>query len=161
VIPNLQPLFESPKLDRELRNLIRDNFREFLSPPANHGQLLFTSLHPVQGHILKKESDQRILHCGWYFSFIFLISKNNVNKSLLTENMDLHETGLINISGTIDEDKKILLVPTDQEIESVFSDETAENLRRVHNIEDNTDDDDDLPLSEVFSLQISFIKPII
>lgn len=52
-------------------------------------------------------------------------------------------------------------MPTDQEIESVFSDETAENLRRVHNIEDNTDDDDDLPLSEVFSLQISFIKPII
>ncbi|EDV59943.1 integrator complex subunit 3 homolog [Drosophila erecta] len=132
VIPNLQPLFESPKLDRELRNLIRDNFREFLSPPANLGQLLYPSTHTVQGHILKKESDQRILHC---------------------ENADLHETGLINISGTVisvvDEDKKISLVPTDQEIESVFSDGTAENLRRVHNIDENTDDDDDLPLSKV------------
>lgn len=29
VIPNLYPLFESPKLDRELKSLIRDNFREF------------------------------------------------------------------------------------------------------------------------------------
>lgn len=30
VIPNLQPLFESAKLDRDLRVAIRDNFREFM-----------------------------------------------------------------------------------------------------------------------------------
>ncbi|KAG5677458.1 hypothetical protein PVAND_007216 [Polypedilum vanderplanki] len=30
VIPNLSHLFESQKLDRELRNMIRENFREFL-----------------------------------------------------------------------------------------------------------------------------------
>jgi integrator complex subunit 3 len=30
VIPNLQPLFESPKLDKDLRTAIRDNFREFM-----------------------------------------------------------------------------------------------------------------------------------
>lgn len=30
VIPNLLPLFESPKLDRELRAAIRENFREFM-----------------------------------------------------------------------------------------------------------------------------------
>jgi integrator complex subunit 3 len=30
VIPNLAPLFESPKLDRELRLMIRENFREFM-----------------------------------------------------------------------------------------------------------------------------------
>lgn len=33
VIPNLLPLFESPKLDRELKTLVRDNFREFCSGP--------------------------------------------------------------------------------------------------------------------------------
>lgn len=31
VIPNLLPLFESPKLDGELRQMIRENFREFCS----------------------------------------------------------------------------------------------------------------------------------
>lgn len=30
VIPNLGPLFESPKLDRDLRLVIRENFREFM-----------------------------------------------------------------------------------------------------------------------------------
>lgn len=37
VIPNLHPLFESSKLDRELKQLIRENFREFCSgpPPPN------------------------------------------------------------------------------------------------------------------------------
>lgn len=35
VIPNLQPLFESPKLDRELKTLVRDTFREFCSGPPS------------------------------------------------------------------------------------------------------------------------------
>lgn len=34
VIPNLQPLFESPKLDRDLKTLVRENFREFCSGPG-------------------------------------------------------------------------------------------------------------------------------
>lgn len=39
VIPNLIPLFESQKLDRELRASIRDNFREFLpTTPALESQ---------------------------------------------------------------------------------------------------------------------------
>lgn len=38
VIPNLGPLFESPKLDRDLRGAIRENFREFMPtlPLENH-----------------------------------------------------------------------------------------------------------------------------
>ncbi|XP_022131165.2 integrator complex subunit 3 homolog [Pieris rapae] len=31
VLPNLQPLFDSPKLDRELRTTVRDTFKEFCS----------------------------------------------------------------------------------------------------------------------------------
>ncbi|XP_053669847.1 integrator complex subunit 3 homolog [Anopheles nili] len=33
VIPNLVPLFESPKLDRDLKAMLRENFREFCVPP--------------------------------------------------------------------------------------------------------------------------------
>ncbi|EAA07507.6 AGAP002539-PA [Anopheles gambiae str. PEST] len=33
VIPNLVPLFESPKLDRELKGMLRETFREFCVPP--------------------------------------------------------------------------------------------------------------------------------
>lgn len=32
VIPTIAPLFESPKLDRDLRAMIRENFREFIPP---------------------------------------------------------------------------------------------------------------------------------
>lgn len=35
VIPNLQPLFDSPKLDRDLKTLVRDNFREFCGGSQN------------------------------------------------------------------------------------------------------------------------------
>ncbi|XP_043495860.1 integrator complex subunit 3 isoform X4 [Polistes fuscatus] len=33
VLPSLYPLFDSPKLDRELRNKIRETFKEFCLPP--------------------------------------------------------------------------------------------------------------------------------
>lgn len=40
VIPNLGPLFESPKLDRDLKSVIRENFREFMpatpTPPLEN-----------------------------------------------------------------------------------------------------------------------------
>ena len=42
VIPNLGPLFESPKLDRDLRVAIRDNFREFMPT---------TPTFPVENHV--------------------------------------------------------------------------------------------------------------
>lgn len=34
VLPSLQPLFDNPKLDRELRNMIRETFKEFCVPPT-------------------------------------------------------------------------------------------------------------------------------
>lgn len=33
VLPSLYPLFDSPKLDRELRSKIRETFKEFCLPP--------------------------------------------------------------------------------------------------------------------------------
>lgn len=35
VIPNLLPLFESPKLDNELKAMVRENFREFCTNPQD------------------------------------------------------------------------------------------------------------------------------
>ncbi|KAH8362458.1 hypothetical protein KR084_004829 [Drosophila pseudotakahashii] len=134
VIPNIQPLFESSKLDRELRNLIRENFREFLSPTTSLSQPLYPSVHSILVHNVKKEIDQRILH---------------------GENVDLHGTGIssshncVSVLSLVDEENKLALIPTDKEIESVFSDEAAENLGQLYKIEENTDDDDDLPLSKV------------
>ncbi|KAH8375711.1 hypothetical protein KR009_006738 [Drosophila setifemur] len=132
VIPNLQPLFESPKLDRELRNLIRENFREFVSPCGNVGQQMYLLTHPIQELCFKKETDQRILH---------------------GENVDLAGAGFSNNSGTlitlVDEDKKIDHMPMERESESVFSDDDVETFAKANKNEENTDDDDDLPLSKV------------
>lgn len=67
VIPNIQPLFESPKLDRELRMLIRENFREFVSPAAptgNVGPPMYPASSVIQAPVFKKEADQRSLHQG-------------------------------------------------------------------------------------------------
>ncbi|XP_043064776.1 integrator complex subunit 3 homolog isoform X2 [Drosophila ficusphila] len=111
VIPNIQPLFESPKLDRELRSLIRENFKEFVSPATSIGQPIYPLVYPSPVQFLKKDCDQRTFHG--------------------------------------DECNKIAPTPTDLEIESVFSDEMSENLKKINKIDENTDDDDDLPLSKV------------
>lgn len=41
VLPSLYPLFDSPKLDRELRSKIRETFKEFCLPPnAESGKII-------------------------------------------------------------------------------------------------------------------------
>jgi integrator complex subunit 3 len=37
VLPTLFPLFEHPKLDRELRAMVREAFKEFCQPPTTEG----------------------------------------------------------------------------------------------------------------------------
>lgn len=53
----------------------------------------------------------------------------------------------------VDEDSKVATVPVegseDHEAEAIFSDEDAENLGKTNKTDENTDDDDDLPLSKV------------
>lgn len=52
----------------------------------------------------------------------------------------------------MDDDSKVATIPTEsleRETEAVFSDEDGENLGRCTKNEENTDDDDDLPLSKV------------
>ncbi|XP_043069639.1 integrator complex subunit 3 homolog [Drosophila bipectinata] len=129
VIPNLQPLFESPKLDRELRNLIRENFREFMSPSTNISQTIYSSPTSIPSSVCKKESEQRIFH----------------------EYIDLVGSGLSHSGSsisTVDQENNEPMLPG-QENESVFSDSDIDNLRVMNKNEENTDDDDDLPLSKV------------
>lgn len=53
----------------------------------------------------------------------------------------------------VDEDNKVATVPVEgseeHENEAMFSDEDAENPGKASKNEENTDDDDDLPLSKV------------
>lgn len=52
----------------------------------------------------------------------------------------------------MEDDNKIAITPIEsleRETEAVFSDEDSENLGRCTKNEENTDDDDDLPLSKV------------
>jgi len=39
VLPNLNPIFDNPKLDRELRVTVREKFKEFCSPVIVDGKL--------------------------------------------------------------------------------------------------------------------------
>lgn len=41
VLPSLYPLFDSPKLDRELRSKIRETFKEFCLPNSEPGKILY------------------------------------------------------------------------------------------------------------------------
>ncbi|XP_037957894.1 integrator complex subunit 3 homolog isoform X2 [Teleopsis dalmanni] len=74
VIPNLQPLFESPKIDRELRNLIRENFREFVTPNAlNVNQQSVYTMPP-----LKKDNT---VHAFIHQSNVFHNNNNSNNNN--------------------------------------------------------------------------------
>ncbi|KAG8226987.1 hypothetical protein J437_LFUL000292, partial [Ladona fulva] len=35
VLPSLSPLFDNPKLDKELRIMVRETFKEFCQPPVS------------------------------------------------------------------------------------------------------------------------------
>ncbi|KAH8240296.1 hypothetical protein KR038_007545 [Drosophila bunnanda] len=134
VIPNIQPLFESPKLDRELRNLIRENFREFVSSPtSNVGQSVgYPLTHSIQAATtFKKDTDQQ---------------------RTVLEHVDLPIIGFSHNSATaftlVDEGNKVTTQLT-TERDNAFSDEEMENVGKTFKNEENTDDDDDLPLSKV------------
>lgn len=48
VLPSLYPLFDSPKLDRELRSKIRETFKEFCLPPnADPGKVIVTACNSL------------------------------------------------------------------------------------------------------------------
>jgi integrator complex subunit 3 len=40
VLPNLNPIFDNPKLDRELRVTVREKFKDFCTPASLDGEFL-------------------------------------------------------------------------------------------------------------------------
>ncbi|OAD54141.1 Integrator complex subunit 3 like protein [Eufriesea mexicana] len=58
VLPSLYPLFDSPKLDRELRSKIRETFKEFCLPPnADPGKMEELSKDLTPGVILENAAN--------------------------------------------------------------------------------------------------------
>lgn len=71
----------------------------------------------------------------------------------MAEYIDLVGPGLSNSGSStsiVEQENKEPMSP-DQENESVFSYSDIDNLRVMHKNEENTDDDDDLPLSKVYN----------
>uniref|UniRef100_A0A1A9V9I8 SOSS complex subunit A homolog n=1 Tax=Glossina austeni TaxID=7395 RepID=A0A1A9V9I8_GLOAU len=172
VIPNLQPLFESPKLDRELRILIRENFREFVSPATpsgNVGPPIYPASSVIQAPVFKKEADQRSMHQS---AAIFQQAQQQQHSDFQhgqnhfqphnSTTIDLTEhpatAGAVDSGGgggtiisLIDEDNKLSIIPpenNDVETEAAFSEDDDDANKEIKS-EELTDDDDDLPLSKV------------
>ncbi|XP_069697263.1 integrator complex subunit 3 isoform X2 [Periplaneta americana] len=58
VLPTLFPLFDNPKLDRELRTMVREAFKEFCLPPAAEGKEDFNSGVHIN---IKEEATEQML----------------------------------------------------------------------------------------------------
>lgn len=112
VVPNLHPLFESPKLDRELKSLVRETFREFCSGPQPNE--ISTEI-PNQYNSADDGRPTIINNFG---------IENNTRTTL----------------NRVDSS-------SDNEVEGKFSDDEDDKETAIK--QDETDDDDDLPLSEV------------
>lgn len=114
VIQNLAPLFESPKLDRELKAMIRENFHDFCSitnpsDTQNQQQNITNTYHNTD--------DNRLVSQRIFVDNDF--RADNINE----------------------------VTDTDNDGEAKFSDDDDERENCIKNEE--TDDDDDLPLSKV------------
>lgn len=57
VIPNLFPLLESTKLDRELKSMLRENFREFFSSPIATPNV-FNAQTALKSHLIEDDQPQ-------------------------------------------------------------------------------------------------------
>lgn len=125
VIPNLQPLFESPKLDRELKTLVRENFREFCSG-VPQTPIEYPMEIPMQYNCIE---DGRLPPMN---SFGI---NNDMNNDISPVRPPLNRADS----------------SSDNEAEGKFSDEEDEKESGGIAIkqQDETDDDDDLPLSKV------------
>ncbi|XP_059617022.1 integrator complex subunit 3 homolog [Phlebotomus argentipes] len=135
VIPNLYPLFESPKLDRELKQMIRENFREFCSGPNPVDANQMASDDRTNLYIM----DERLGAPGVHNNF------NSDDKVFNRQPGELrpHPQTVTNATTTANEQNDG--DAGENEVEFSDDDEDAAGVKT----EDLTDDDDDLPLSKV------------
>lgn len=136
VIPNLYPLFESPKLDRELKQMIRENFREFCSGPnPNDANSQMASDDRTNLYII----DERIGGPGMHNNFN---SDDKVFNRTVSDQLRSHNPQAVTNATTAGNEQD----GETGENEVEFSDDEEETPVKT---EDLTDDDDDLPLSKV------------
>lgn len=76
-------------MDRELRLLIRENFREFVSPVApsgNVGPPMYPAASVIQAPVFKKEADQRTMHQG-----ALMFTGGPPNPQQMTQQLQQHD----------------------------------------------------------------------
>lgn len=130
VIPNLQPLFDSPKLDKDLKSLIRESFRDFFT---------MNSINNVPDHLQDVPLDERsTLKDTWHeriFGHSDHVTSHFVGNSSLQKHDSFGSDGSVDAKFSDDEDE------TSVEPTTVVKPEGK-------SLEDDTDDDD-IPLSKV------------
>ena len=125
----MHPLFESPKLDRDLKSLIRENFREFCT--SNLNEINNPPMDIVLSHQYHGPDDAR-----------FLNQHTDIGNAI--DSMDPSK----NFMQIKSETAAVTVADSEMETDAKFSDDDeAVTQQPVKNEE--TDDDDDLPLSKV------------
>jgi integrator complex subunit 3 len=64
VLPTLLPLFDNPKLDRELRTMVREAFKEFCHPPTTEGKFVSVMLVLLHSYVT---------YITWFFNVDFCL----------------------------------------------------------------------------------------
>lgn len=131
VIQSLQPLFESPKLDKDLKSLIRESFRDFFS---------MNSINNVPDHLQDVPLDEQrtsSLKDTWHeriFGHSDHVTSHFVgNSSSLQKHDSFGSDGSVDAKFSDDEEDTSSVEPT---------------VVKSKSLEDDTDDDD-IPLSKV------------
>lgn len=126
VIPNLAPLFESPKLDRDLRQMIRENFKEFI-PTTPSPSTTFSSVLDHHNHFQVDD--------------IKLPNKINNNNNSNSFSLEINAP-----------EKKFSLptVTTEHDESPKFSDDDSLDEKKLEiKLESDEDEEDDVPLAKV------------
>lgn len=132
VIPNLQPLFESPKLDKDLKSLIRESFRDFF--------VTNNCVNNLPEHLQDVPADENRLKETWN-DRIFGHS-DHVTSHFVGNSSSLQKHDSFGSDGSVD--AKF----SDDEDEPGSNVEPSNIKAEGKSLEDDTDDDD-IPLSKV------------
>lgn len=160
VVPNLGPLFEFPKLDKDLKAQLQICFSEFytgmpISPSPQTNPSMFIPMDSNNLHMqMGKRPEETV---GGTAGESLFNNYNPFDPHIVLDKGAAGAGGSGSATVTVKDkepgDKDTVVVKDEQEEQAVFSDEDEE--KEVKN-EDFTDDDDDLPLSKVSLFHIYF-----
>lgn len=157
VVPNLGPLFEFPKLDKDLKAQLQICFGEFYGggpgpgvmpsvgmpvSPSLHNPGMFTPMDTNNLQLSGKRPDEQMLGESLFNNYNPFDPNNVVDKGQASAS----GSGSATVKDKELGDKDVVV--KEEADDAMFSDEDEE--KEVKN-EDFTDDDDDLPLSKVSS----------